>query len=258
MCREVSRVRRVDDLPVLSERAAPILDHGRIAEDTQQQPSEQAGDAVRIYDTERVVHQVWIDVFADYGCSFSLEEWLTAVGTEGGFDPYGALVERSSRSLPPRDELARRTHEDERRMLAGLGALPGVDAWIDGARRTGLSLAVASSSPRAWVEERLAEVGLSQTFAVVSCRGSDLAAKPAPDVYLDACRRLGVEPARSVAVEDSLNGLAAARAAGMRCVAVPGAVTSGLDLGAADLVLGSLGEMSLDDALCHLVKRTDR
>ncbi|MHB1973604.1 MAG: HAD-IA family hydrolase, partial [Acidimicrobiales bacterium] len=123
---------------------------------------------------------------------------------------------------------------------------------------TGLSLAVASSSPRAWVEERLAEVGLSQTFAVVSCRGSGLAAKPAPDVYLDACRRLGVEPARAVAVEDSLNGLAAARAAGMRCVAVPGTITSGLDLGAADLVLGSLGEMSLDDALCHLAERTDR
>jgi len=205
-----------------------------------------------IVDTERVVHEVWLSVFAEYGCTFSLEEWLTAVGTEGGFDPYDALAERASRPVPARDELARRTHEAERRELADLGALPGVADWIDAARRAGLGLAVASSSPREWVTARLEEVGLSTAFAVVSCRDSTLAAKPAPDVYLDACARLGVDPTIAVAVEDSLNGLKAARAAGMRCVAVPGALTRGLDLTMADLVIGSLEDMSLEDALSHL------
>lgn len=209
-----------------------------------------------IVDTERVVHEVWLEVFAEHGCTFSLEEWLTAVGTEGGFDPYGALAERSSRPLPSRDELGRRTHESEQQMLAGLGALPGVEDWIDDARRAGLALAVASSSPREWVLARLAEVGLSEAFSVVSCRDGELAAKPAPDVYLDACARLGVDPAHAVAVEDSLNGLTAARAAGMRCVAVPGSVTSGLDLSMADLVLGSLGETSLEVALSRLAEPT--
>ncbi len=205
-----------------------------------------------IVDTERVVHEVWLSVFAEYGCTFSLEEWLTGVGTEGGFDPYAALAERASRQVPPRADLARRAHEAEQQELAGLGPLPGVADWIDAARRAGLGLAVATSSPPEWVTARLEEVGLSAAFPVVSCRDGSLAAKPAPDVYLDACARLGVEPARAVAIEDSLHGLAAARAAGMRCVAVPGVLTRGLDLTAADLVIGSLEDMSLGDALSHL------
>ena len=64
--------------------------------------------------------------------------------------------------------------------------------------------------------------------------------KPAPDLYIAALDCLQVAPSDAIAIEDSPNGVAAAKAAGMRCVAVPNVITGGLDLSAADLVLKSL------------------
>ena len=76
--------------------------------------------------------------------------------------------------------------------------------------------------------------------------------KPAPDLFLLAAARLGVPPAACVVFEDSPNGIRAARAAGMRCVAVPNALTRALTLPGADLVVGSLAEAGLADLLCRL------
>jgi beta-phosphoglucomutase-like phosphatase (HAD superfamily) len=76
--------------------------------------------------------------------------------------------------------------------------------------------------------------------------------KPAPDVYLEAARRLGVEPARAIAIEDSAPGIAAARAAGMKAIAIPHWLTERHDLGSADLTVAHAGELTLDRlaALC--------
>jgi len=202
-----------------------------------------------IVDTERIIHQVWGEVFARYESSFTPAEWAAIVGTDKGFDPYAALVERSRLPVPLRDELREQVDKREQVLLAGLGPLPGVREWVEGAERLGLGIAVASSSPAEWVTGRLADVGLEGHFAVVSGRNEKLAAKPAPDVYLDACRRLGAEPARAIAVEDSANGLAAAKSAGLTCVAVPNTVTRDHDLGAADLLLDSLASMPLEEAV---------
>jgi len=79
-----------------------------------------------------------------------------------------------------------------------------------------------------------------------------VAAKPAPDLYLEACAGLGVDPREAVAVEDSPNGIAAAKAAGLRCVAVPNELTRQLDLDRADLVVDSLAEVTLAEALRRL------
>jgi beta-phosphoglucomutase-like phosphatase (HAD superfamily) len=71
------------------------------------------------------------------------------------------------------------------------------------------------------------------------------AGKPAPDVYLEAARRLGVEPGACTAVEDSHNGIRAAKAAGMRCLAIPNMrFPPGDAVAEADLVLGSLDELT--------------
>jgi beta-phosphoglucomutase-like phosphatase (HAD superfamily) len=70
--------------------------------------------------------------------------------------------------------------------------------------------------------------------------------KPAPDVYREALRRLGVDPRRSIAIEDSAPGLASARAAGLKTVVIPHWLTAGHDLGAADLRVAHAGELTLD------------
>jgi beta-phosphoglucomutase-like phosphatase (HAD superfamily) len=124
--------------------------------------------------------------------------------------------------------------------------MPGVTAAIALFERCGLRLAIASSSPRRLIDAVCDRLGLDGID--VRCSVMDEArGKPAPDVYLTAARRLGVAPANCLAVEDSLNGLASARAAGMICVAVPDPLLAA-DPGYhdADLVLRSLTD--LDDA----------
>lgn len=227
----------------------------QVSEPDSSHPSGRAFDAVVfdldgvIVDTERVVHDVWEETFARYGASFTSEEWATIVGTDKGFDPLSTLVARSMLPTPPLAELQQHVLARELELLQGMSALPGVLQWIEGAERLGMSVAVASSSPEAWVQSRLADVGLRDRFLVVSSRSATLAAKPAPDLYLDACRRLGVNPARAIAVEDSANGLKAAHAAGLVCLAVPNSITAAYDFGEADLIVESLAALPIEAAV---------
>jgi beta-phosphoglucomutase-like phosphatase (HAD superfamily) len=84
--------------------------------------------------------------------------------------------------------------------------------------------------------------------------GPGIAGKPAPDTYLAACRALGVKPRAALAIEDSPHGVSAAKAAGLRCIAVPHAITAQLDLSHADLCLPSLAAMTLPAVLAHLTR----
>jgi beta-phosphoglucomutase-like phosphatase (HAD superfamily) len=124
--------------------------------------------------------------------------------------------------------------------------MPGVTAAIGLFERCGLRLAIASSSPRRLIDAVCDRLGLGGIE--VRCSAMDEArGKPAPDVYLAAARRLGVAAVSCLAVEDSLNGLASARAAGMRCVAVPDPLLAADPrYRDADLILRSLAD--LDDA----------
>jgi HAD superfamily hydrolase (TIGR01509 family) len=122
---------------------------------------------------------------------------------------------------------------------------PGVQQWIDDAGARGFELAIASSSPRDWVEPHLVRLGLRPHFAHLACHHEELAPKPAPDTYLDACTALGVAPDEAIAVEDSPHGVRAARTAGLKVIAVPNPVTAQMDLAEADLVVASLAEWSL-------------
>lgn len=125
--------------------------------------------------------------------------------------------------------------------------LPGVSERIAEARALGLPLGVASSSRRPWVEGHLERLGLRPAFACLACRedAPGLRGKPHPDTYAAAVACLEVPPGEALAIEDSPNGVRAAKAAGLLCLAVPNALTSHLDLGEADARAGSLAEVSL-------------
>jgi sugar-phosphatase len=98
--------------------------------------------------------------------------------------------------------------------------MPGVTAAIALFERYGLRLAIASSSPLRLIDAVCDRLGLA-CIAVRCSAMQEVRGKPAPDVYLTAARRLGVAAAGCLALEDSPNGIASARSAGMRCVAVP-------------------------------------
>ena len=108
-----------------------------------------------------------------------------------------------------------------------------------------MPIAIASSSPARWVVPAAERIGVRSLFGAIVTGDEVALRKPAPDVYLEAARRLGVDPARSIAIEDSAPGLAAARAAGMKTVAIPHWLTERHDLSGADLIVAHAGELTL-------------
>ena len=127
-------------------------------------------------------------------------------------------------------------------------SLPLIDGAVEAVERLAaeLTLGVASSSNRPLIEAVLERAGIAGRFAAVVSSEEVARGKPAPDVYLEAARRLGVEPALCAAVEDSSNGIRAAHAAGMRVLALPNAHYPPAPdaLALADVVLASPGELT--------------
>lgn len=176
--------------------------------------------------------------FADHGADITEERYVELGAAVG--PSYDRQVSNARRTAY-RDRL----HQE-------LGLAAGISRWIGDARSLGLRLAVASSSPRTWVTGHLARAGVVEMFEVLACGDEVAGHKPAPDVYVLALRRLGVDSNCAVAVEDTVHGVAAAQAAGLRCIAIPNPFADRSRFGAADLVLASAAEMTLSQALSSL------
>ena len=197
-----------------------------------------------ILDTESPIFEEWRATFRARGHDLGLDVWQHALGTFGTYDPCAHLSKLTGEDF---DHEALRQEVRARNMVRceALPLLPGVAERVQEARASGLKTAVASSSTSAWVEGWLERHGIRALFDTVCSRDHVERVKPAPDLFLLAATRLGVAPERCVVFEDSPNGIRAARAAGMRCVAIPNAVTRALPMEGADLVLRSLDERSL-------------
>jgi HAD superfamily hydrolase (TIGR01509 family) len=207
-----------------------------------------------ILDTESVVYHSWEHVYREHDVALPMDLWLGAIGSDdSSYDPLAYLLAHRPELDVDGLHARRRAHRDV--LLGALEPAPGVIARLDEAAARGLRLAVASSSEPEWVQGHLERVGLHTRFALLRCREDVARVKPDPALYRSAAEALGVDAGEAVAFEDSPHGVAAARAAGMRCVAVPGPMTSGLDFEDAQLCLSSLAEQNLDEILAELTRR---
>jgi HAD superfamily hydrolase (TIGR01509 family) len=204
-----------------------------------------------IVDTETPIYESWRAVYARRGQELRIEQWQHALGTHGGFDPFAHLGELLGEALP-HAVLLQEVQTLNRTACDAQPLLPGVAELLRSARMLDLGTAVASSSTRGWVEGWLSRHGIRELFDVLCGREDVALVKPAPDLFLLAAERLGVAPGGCVVFEDSPNGMRAARAAGMLCVAVPNTLTRELALPDPDLVVSSLAEHSLADLLVRL------
>jgi HAD superfamily hydrolase (TIGR01509 family) len=193
-----------------------------------------------LLDTETLWHEAEIELFRRHGDEFTWDDKLAVIGTS--YDAtarYFAqrLGRPSAAGAELVDEMVDLMHERLQREVNGR---PGALELVRRLRElpTGIGLAVASNSSRRLVDTALATAGISDAFDAVITSDDVMHAKPAPDIYLEACRRLGVSPADAVALEDSATGIAAAKAAGMACIAVPQYAET--DVSAADEVIDSL------------------
>lgn len=210
-----------------------------------------------ILDTETPEFETWRDLYAAHGLDLSFDLWKRRIGVADqpnavSFDPAAHFEKLAGITLGT--QTRREQYERYVGRCRAQGLLPGVKALIEAARQRHLPLGIASNSDRGWIEHWLGHLDLLACFDCVSTFEDVPQPKPAPDVYLRAAACLGAPPERCVAIEDSPVGMQAALAAGMRCVAVPNAMTAHLPRpGGVALTLNSLAEVDLGALLALVV-----
>ncbi|HVM10804.1 MAG TPA: HAD family phosphatase [Acidimicrobiales bacterium] len=211
-----------------------------------------------VLETEEAIYIALKELWDEHGHELTVEMWAQSIGTNSA-DVFDAVAElnRLAGTDYTEESLIPRLRPRIRGLIEAGDLLPGVAEWLDDAEARGLGIGIASSSDREWVLGHLDRLGHTPRFPVVCCFDDVQAHKPRPDSYLEACRRLGVEPSFALALEDSVNGVRAAKAAGMWCVAVPTSMTRHLDFEAAgaDLVVASLADVSFSDVVERLRPR---
>ena len=208
-----------------------------------------------IIDTETLWHDTWSEVFDSYGVKLEREAWEGSIGG-ADFDIYQLLEELSGQYIE-REVVRPRARSRYRERVERNPVLPGVEDYLIAARDMELKLAVASSSGPGWAVGNLEKRGLLRYFEFVLSAGDVTNVKPDPELYATAAHHLGACPQDTLAIEDSANGLASAKSAGLYCVVVPNPMTKDMNFNSADIRLNSLSDMPLENLLKELQHRID-
>lgn len=131
----------------------------------------------------------------------------------------------------------------------------GVKDYLDEAKQSNIRIALASSSSKRWVHKYLAQLNIMEYFEVINTQDDVSNIKPDPELYLKTLMDLGLSRDETIVFEDSLNGLSAAKQAGIRCVIVPNNVTKNLKFENFDVRIDSMGEISLSELLKRIEHR---
>ncbi len=202
-----------------------------------------------ILDTETPEVLVWQSIYREHGFELPVNEWEKTIGGYGisNFDPAENLSLLSQGRLDPASMRIRYRRESDL-LIHASDIMPGVVNLIEQAREQGVQVAIGSSSPHSWVDTHAKRLGIFHYFKYIICQ-DDVASgrtKPNPDIYLKALEMLKVQNTEAVVFEDSLNGVEAARRAGIFVVAVPNPLTAKMGV-SGDLTVSSLAELSLQD-----------
>jgi putative hydrolase of the HAD superfamily len=202
-----------------------------------------------LVDTEWEIYQAWLATFRDHGQDLPLSLYTRCIGSD--FDSWSPKLHLEELTRLKFDwlKLDERRQVRIRSALAEHGPIDGVEDVLKGLSRRNIPLAVVSSSSHGWVDGWLEKLNLSRYFQEIVCKGDAPRIKPEPDLFLEAARRLKLDPANCLVIEDSLNGLKAAKSAGMQTWIVPNRVTSCLDFTEADSVFQDFGRVlaAIDD-----------
>lgn len=197
-----------------------------------------------LMDTETASLRVWQYLWRSHGLELDVSTFFAAHGGDVIAERYAALAAAVGPGYDQEANHATRiAYRDE--VHAALELADGVAAWLDEARDLGLRLAVASSSHRDWVTDHLRAAGCLDRFELLACGDEVDTVKPDPAVYLLALDRLGVPAEHAMAFEDTVHGVAAAKAAGLHCVAIPHPHADRSAFTAADHVLTSAADSPL-------------
>ena len=202
-----------------------------------------------LLDTEEAWTRAETALFARHGATFTDEHKRDLIGSSHlvAAGKLEAMLGLPGRGHELMDELFERVMQEA---LHDVEPRPGAVALVDALLAEGIPVAVASNSARAFLDRVLRTAGIAERFAITVAGDEVAHPKPAPDIYLEACRLLGADPAASVGLEDSPTGAAAAKAAGLTVIGVP--YLPDMEIPDADVVAGSLADAAVHEA-CGLV-----
>jgi len=197
-----------------------------------------------IIDSESIYLELERKLFKDLGLEISEEEHDSFVGTKA--DYMWTKIKEKYRLEPSVEELVAmeyRLYFDHIASLGDLSPIPGVKELIESLHQKGVRLALASSNYMNVIEMVLDIFKLQKYFDVITSGEQVENGKPAPDIFLAALKQLGVKAEECLVIEDSENGVKAAKTAGIKCVGFKGMNLRNQDLSLADLVVSSFYEI---------------
>jgi len=198
-----------------------------------------------IADTGDYHYRAWGDIFKEKGATFTREDFMRHFGQRHDTIIKFALGD----DIPPEEfeAITERKQREYRRIVAGnIKPLPGAIELIKSLNAHHIKTAIASSAPLENIEIIIRGLGIEECFQAVACGTEVLEGKPSPQIFLLAAKKLGVEPVNCVVVEDAIAGVAAAKEAGMKCIAVTNShpISS---LKKADLIVSTLEAVDIED-----------
>jgi len=202
-----------------------------------------------ILDSETTEIIAWKEVYEQFGQIFPEEEYKKAIGSTYNdpmpFINLEKLINTKLDQVQIFDQIRARAND----LLENEHTMPGVMEYLDAAKKLNLKLGLASSSKGEWVFHHLDRLEIRHYFDCISVVDDVFKPKPDPELFLLTLNQLNIFGNEAIALEDSFNGVMAAKKAGMIVVAIPNEATSSMNFDAADLVLNSLEDLPLLDLI---------
>ncbi|MYA00761.1 MAG: HAD family phosphatase [Chloroflexi bacterium] len=196
-----------------------------------------------LLDSEPLHYEAVRQALAEQGVDFPFDDYARYLGTTLT-STWDELCERYPITMTLEQFEARYNADVLKQYQAGAPLIRGARELVEQLREAGVPIAVASSSHRLWVNAALRGAGLSRYFDQTTAGDEVSMGKPSPEIYLKAAKKLGIDPARCIAIEDAPAGVESANAAGMKVVLVRSELTQDLNL-TSDWQVNDLTEFKL-------------
>lgn len=172
-----------------------------------------------ISDTQNIHAKIESELLQNYEIEIPPEEITQRYAGVAGEEMFPQIFENAGKQMPAITQLVKEKWQRMKESIEmGLQEVPGTRVFIELLKGRGLKLAVASASNKSFIELVLSELNLTEKFDVIASAEEVKRGKPEPDVFLLAAKRLSVLPENCIVIEDGLNGMIAAKRAGMRCI----------------------------------------
>ena len=202
-----------------------------------------------ICDTETPELRAWEALFADYGFIFPFERYQETIGAVHNDETPFIFLEEMLNHPITRAEVKEKFSFIRNKLIDLEPIRPGILNYLKQSKFFGLEIGLASSSPRTWIDYHLGRLSISEYFGCIKTFNDVSKTKPDPELFIKALACMGLKPNEVVALEDSINGVTAAKKAGLYVVVFPNEVTRFFEFDEADLVIDSPEEMPFDELI---------